>query len=332
MKVFHYSMHNGCELDIKNFFADNYGFIVESFVPKNKPHEDYVMTSQKADKLWETYEQQFLNADIIVFSDTTPMSWCVLKNLYKLKSSQIIILWITNRFDYAIENNNEYYSLIDSAKNNKNVFFLYANKFEQYYLNNKVKICNNREYLFLPYGKRNKSDYKEYLKNHNNVPFVMSYQNETLFYPLIDELNLHNIPFYQKTSRTSDDVYGGPFEIQTCSAVIHIPYSWGTIAFSEYIAIGKPFILPSLSWLEQKYKTHKLWFQTNNNTKLIENYSLWYDKQHYNLFYYFDTIKDINSFLCDTDTLNKKQKMCIQQSDIIKKENIAIMDRILQNG
>ena len=86
MKVFHYSMHNGCELDIKNFFADNYGFIVESFVPKNKPHEDYVMTSQKADKLWETYEQQFLNADIIVFSDTTPISKGVFNTFFSLIS------------------------------------------------------------------------------------------------------------------------------------------------------------------------------------------------------------------------------------------------------
>ena len=322
-------MHNGCASDIKNLFK-KYDVELKTYVPKDRQHEKYVITGQRIKELWEEQQKNFLSSDVLIFSDTIPFSRPVLENIDLLSKNVKILLWITNRFNYAIENDQSYYDLLDFIKNDPRVYFLYANKFEQVYLNNFVKLNGDNQFFITPYGKRNKKDFN--LKNqkyHNNKLFVMSYQNEKEFYPLYDELNFLGINFYSKKEWIPDDEYCGPYYIETCSAILHIPYSWSTIALWEYMAIGKTFILPSLKWLNKTYQTHPLFFQTYRSVEAISIFSQWYCEENKSLFIYFDEIEQIKDILQDQNLLKEKGRLCfkkVQESNLL---NHAIIENIL---
>lgn len=329
MKVFHYTMHEGCASDIRNFLK-KYNYQLTTYIPENKSHEEYVVTSDKANILWEQHKESFLSSDIIIFSDTTPFSRSVLQNLKSIPENTKVLLWITNRFNYAIENDESYYDLLRVAKNDSRIYFLYANKFEKVYLNQFLQIEDNKEFFFTPYGKRNKKDFNmEYQKNHSQKLFVMSYQNEKEFYPLYEKLDSCGIEFYRKTEWIPKNEYCGPYDIETCSAVLHIPYSWGTIALWEYMSIGKTFILPSLNWLNRTYQTHPLFFQTYRNLHAISQFSEWYCEENRNLFIYFDEIQDIKEILKNKELLEIKGRMCfkkVQENNLL---NQIVFENIL---
>lgn len=326
--MFHYTMHNGCAMDIKNLSKD-LNIELTTYIPDSRPHEDYIINDQKADLIWERHKDLFLFNDILLFSDTMPMSWCVLKNLNKLPSTTKIILWITNRFNYAIENSKEYYDLINQIKHSNNVYFLFANKFEKLYLNNFCNIDGIKSFDFLPYGKRTIENYNCLeIQNKQNIPYLMNYENETKFVNLKQTLDEKQINYYFKSQRSSENTYCGPFEIINCSCVIHIPYSWSTIAYSEYISLGKSFVLPSLSWLSKHINS--LWFQTSKNIDLISSYSLWYDQNIKNGFNYFDNIDHMIDILENKTLLQEKGNICLSYANKIHNDNLEIFKKIME--
>lgn len=330
MKIFHYTMHTGCACDIKQLFK-KYDVELKTYIPKKRNHEKYIISGQRIKDLWEEHKKDFLSSDVLIFSDTTPFSRPVLENLNLISKDVKILLWITNRFNYGIENDQEYYDLLNSIKNDSRVYFLYANKFEQYYLNNFVKLTDDSNQFFItPYGKRNRGDFNlKNKKDHHNKLFVMSYQNEKEFYPLYDQLNCLGIDFYYKNEWIDDSEYCGPYDIETCSAVLHIPYSWSTIALWEYMAISKTFILPSLNWLNKTYQTHSLFFQTYRSIEAISVFSQWYCEENKNLFVYFDKLDQIKDIINDKDLLNEKSKKCFKKVQESNLSNHAIIENIL---
>lgn len=331
MKVFHYSMHNGCASDIENFLK-KYNADLTTILPKERQTEKYIIDSNKSNELWELHKENFLNSDILIFSDTIPFSRPVLERLELIPNNTKIILWVTNRFNYANESDQSYYQLLDEVKNDPRIYFLYANKFEKFYLNNFIKIPEDKEFFFTPYGKRDRNQFNlANKKDHNQKLFVMSYQNEKEFYPLYDELNSLGIDFYSKKDWIPTDEYPGPYEIETCSAILHIPYSWGTIALWEYMALGKTFILPSLNWLNKTYQERYLFFQTQKSIDLISILSEWYCEENKNLFVYFEEISDIEHIVKNKNLLNEKGNLCrkkVQNSNLI---NRAIFENIIQS-
>ena len=330
MKVFHYTMHNGCASDIENFLK-KYDVDLTTCLPKERQHEKYVICHDRAIELWEEHQEQFLTSDILIFSDTTPFSRSVLQNLQSIPKKTKILLWITNRFNYAVESDQSYYELLDFVKNDPRIYFLYANKFEQVYLNNFINLPIDRQFEFTPYGKRNKKDFNlKNQKNHNGNIFVMSYQNEKEFYPLCDELTDNEIEFYVKKEWIPTEEYCGPYDIETCSAVLHIPYSWGTIALWEYMAIGKTFILPSLNWLNRAYQTHPLFFQTYKSIEAISKFSQWYCEENKNLFLYFDEISEVKDMVKNKELLEEKGRLCFKKVQQNNLNNHAIFENIIE--
>ena len=156
----------------------------------------------------------------------------------------------------------------------------------------------------------------------------MNYENETKFFNLKQILDERQINYYFKTQRSIEHKYCGPFEIINCSCVIHIPYSWSTIAYSEYISLGKSFVIPSLSWLSQNINS--LWFQTSKNIDLIANYSLWYDENAKNTFNYFDNIDHMIDILQNKNLLQEKNNNCLLYANKIHKDNLKIFKNIME--
>jgi len=329
MKVFHYSMHEGCASDIKNLLK-KYDVDLTTIVPKERPHEKYIVTSERAECMWDEYKDTFLSSDAIIFSDTIPFSRCVLQNLDLLPQSIKVILWITNRFNYAIESDRSYYELLDRVKNDNRVYFLFSNRFERVYFSGFIALPNDKQISFTPYGKRNKDDFNmKNQKNHGGKLFVMSYQNEKEFYPLYDTLKNLGIDFYHKKEWIPKEEYCGPYDIETCSAVLHIPYAWGTVALWEYMALGKTFILPSLKWLDNAYKERYLFFQTHKSIDAISTFSDWYCKDNQDLFVYFDDIEQLSDILNDTDLLKEKGMKCFKRVQENNLQNHTIVENIL---
>lgn len=329
MKIFHYTMHNGCAEDIKNLFQ-KYNVELTTHIPQNRQHQEYIINKQKSEYLWNIHSEDFLNSDVLIFSDTIPFSRPVLENIDKLSPDVKIILWVTNRFNYAIEGDQSYYDLLNKVKNDPRIFFLYANKFEKVYMHNFVDLSSSNEFFFNPYGIRNKKDFNlENKKDHKNKLFVMSYQNEKQFYPLYEKLNSLGVDFYSKSDWIPQNQYCGPYEIETCSAILHIPYSWGTIALWEYLSIGKTFILPSLEWLNSAYQKYPLFFQTYKSIDAISNFSQWYCEENRNLFIYFDDLSEIPIILNDTNLISDKSLKCFKRVKESNLENHAIIENIL---
>ena len=330
MKVFHYTMHNGCAIDIKNLLK-KYDVDLKTYLPNERQHEKYIISHERATVLWKEYQKEFLTSDILIFSDTIPFSRPVLENLELIPKETKILLWITNRFNYAIESDQSYYELLNFVKNDPRIYFLYANKFEKVYLNNFIKLPIDRQFEFTPYGKRSKKDFNiKNQKDHNGKIFVMSYQNEKEFYPLYDELTENKIDFYVKNEWIPTEEYCGPYDIETCSAILHIPYSWGTIALWEYMAIGKTFILPSLNWLNEKYQTHPLFFQTYKSIDAISKFSQWYCEENKNLFLYFDEISQVKNIIKNKELLEEKSRLCFKRVQQNNLNNHTIFENIIK--
>ena len=58
LKVLHYSMHNGCVLDIKNLVSDMNAEIesnieLKTILPEKRLHQDYLITEIVAQQIWE---------------------------------------------------------------------------------------------------------------------------------------------------------------------------------------------------------------------------------------------------------------------------------------
>lgn len=322
-------MHDGCASDIQNLFK-KYNCNLVTYIPIDRSHSEYVLTFEKSQQLWDKHKEDFLSSDVIIFSDTTPCSRSVLENINFISPNTKILLWITNRFNYAIESDQSYYNLLDKVKDDPRIYFLYANRFEKVYINNFVKISSNKEFFLTPYGKRSKENFNlKNQKDHNQKLFVMSYQNEKEFYPLYEELDRLSIDFYSKKKWIPKEEYCGPYDIDTCSAILHIPYSWGTIALWEYMAIGKTFILPSLEWLNKSYQTYPLFFQTHRSIESISLFSEWYTEQNRDLFIYFDDLSEIKDILSDKRLLGTKGNACFKKVQESNLSNHAIIENIL---
>src|SRR5208282_2621726 len=122
MKILHLTYHGGCKRTL-------------DFVAKSLEHEittkfadwNYNIGPNRAAEIWNKHKDYFNLFDLVITSDTAPLSRIFLQNDFKKK----LIIWICNRFDYHDGASNdcsfpdyEYYNIINAAprKNNVKIF------------------------------------------------------------------------------------------------------------------------------------------------------------------------------------------------------------------
>jgi hypothetical protein len=292
MKVLHLSFHRGCQNDME-YICDKLGYnltFMEFNDGETKTNAKYNIGHERALKCWNLNKDYFYKFDVVITSDTAPLSRVFLQNNFKKK----LIIWICNRFDYYDAASldcdfpdKEYYDLIRDAKNRPNVIIAGYTPFENYYANN-IRNVYIGNLIIKPIGKTSitYNNFTETIvENKQNKFIVPPYHNENILMNLSEKLNELNISNYSGR-------YNGPLDLQKFKGVIHIPYAWSNLALFEAIQLGVIYFIPSLNFLIKLSKTGNFWFQPPFDNDLLI-YSEWYCKENKDIFNYFDSWEDL---------------------------------------
>lgn len=300
-KVLHLSFHNGCIAAVDTMAQDlglaithwNMANMRNLFEPLAYGNAIINITHAVANYIWEKNKAIFDTFDVIITSDTAPLSRIFLQNNWQ----KPLIVWICNRFDYAdVETakmsrfpDREYYSIMREASQKPNVFLVGNTEFEKAYAESKhIRLYKK---IIKPYFKgRAPSIPSAISKNINKKRtfFIPRYTNDLFF------LNNHT---YEKLGiKTFRGYYSEPADLADFKGIIHIPYAYSTIAFFENLAQGIPYFIPTPEFLLKLRITNpELWHQ--NQSWLIKrngfNLSEWYTKEHAPLFVYFNSWTDL---------------------------------------
>ena len=287
MKILHVTFHNGCAINL-------------DFVAKKLGHEletqfallwNYNIGHDRAADLWNKHKDYYDQFDLIITSDTAPLSRIFLQNNYAGK----LIIWVCNRFDYhdAASNDcgfpdSEYYQLFRAAVKSSNVkifsYTQFEHEFAMKYRNtilppNVIKPCAFME------SPPTTSLFPADL-NKNDTFLVPAYHNDTHFLDLTAKCNSLGIQVYGGR-------YNGPSDLVGIKGIIHIPYAWSNLALFENWSLGNVYFIPSKTFLFELIKRHVNFFWSPPFVPSMIESSEWYAPEHKNLFAYFDSWDDL---------------------------------------
>ena len=267
LKVLHISFHKGCQNDIEylskklNFKLDFMSYSDYTVIG----NDVYNITHNRALNNWNKNKDYYNSFDIIITSDTAPLSRIFLQNNFQKK----LIIWICNRFDYAHQPDatkigfpdKEYYDLINDVKNKPNVSIIGYTPFETYYANHIRKLDIGNECI-KPIGKIG-DVYKTYIstkvEDKKNTFIISPYHNENIYMNLYEKLKSLNIKCY-------NNKYNGPKDLAEFAGVIHLPYAWSNLAFFEALHLDIIYFIPSKKFFMELYKkkcNDHYWFQNS---------------------------------------------------------------------
>ncbi len=307
-RVLHMTFHQGCAKEFE-YVAEQLGLDLTTQYVHDLPPEKFDGTTsgsarynvghERAKRVWEINRDFYEQFDLIVTSDTAPLSRIFLQNGW----DKPLIIWVCNRFDYAARRfrdcpfpDPEYFQLIAATKKQKNVKIFSYTPFEHRYARLQRKIDAWSETI-KPTG--GGSDYKgenslipASLNREENF-FVPPYHNDTIYMDLSAKLGVLGITHYRGR-------YAGPWDLKDFKGIIHIPYAWSNLALFENWSNGLIYFVPSKRFLLQlSRKKHFFWTPTFPR-EYIED-SERYTPQHADLFVYFDSWEDLVEKVKTTD-------------------------------
>ena len=315
LNVLHISFHKGCQNDIE-YISKKLNFNL-TFMPYKdegvKGNNIYNITHDRALNVWNKNKDYYNIFDVIITSDTTPISRVFLQNNFQKK----LIIWICNRFDYAHHPeaskvgfpDQEYYDLINDAKNRDNVTIIGYTPFENYYANIIRKLDIGNECI-KPIGKIGDT-YNKYtstiVENKENTFIIGPYHNDNLMMDLKDKVLSLGINVFNGR-------YNGPKDLSEFAGIIHIPYAWSNLALFEAIQMGVIYFIPSLTFLKQLIHTdidklkHDVFFWSPPLREDVLHLSEWYCEDFKKIFVYFDSWKDLK-YKIETLDFNKQKSI-----------------------
>jgi len=327
VRVLHISFHKGCQNEIQ-YICDKLGIYLEFMEFDDgitKTNSKYNISKNRANNCWNKYKTYFNSFDIIITSDTAPISRVFLQNNFKKK----LIIWVCNRFDYkdnehldCIFPDKEYYNLIRGAIFRSNVLIIGYTKFENFYANilKQVFIGN---VVIKPIGNIS-SIYNIFnetvIENKQNTFFVPPYHNDTIMINLPKILSENNILTYSGK-------YNGPLDLINFKGVIHVPYAWSNLALFEGISNGIIYFIPSIKFFMEIKKNNNFFWSPPYKDEWLK-ISEWYCKENSNIFVYFDSWSDLYNKIHNLDYVNQRE-LILKYSKIHEKKNMKIWKQLL---
>ena len=298
LNILHLSFHKGCKKIIDyvchklNINCD----FMEFDDGITKSAAKYNIGKDRAKNCWNKYKDIFNKYDLIIISDTTPISRVFLQHDFEKR----LIIWVCNRFDYADQASNDcrfpdidYYNLIRSIPSRENVTIIGNTPFENYY-SKYFKNVDIGDLVIKPcYTSINTSiiPTKKF--------YIVPYHNETNFMNLSQKLNDFGINNYCGR-------YESDFDLMQYKGIIHIPYAWSTIALFERIGLGMIHFIPSLNFFLTLHKLPNFWFQTSITLESIK-LSEWYCDENKDVFVFFDSWEDLVQKIKNTNYDEKRK-------------------------
>jgi hypothetical protein len=309
MKVLHLSFHNGCRNDIEYVCNElKLDLTFREFDDGMSVGNDkYNVTHEKAENAWKKYKNFYDEFDCIITSDTAPISRVFLQNNLKKK----LIIWICNRFDYAHQPDaekigfpdQEYYDLINDAKNRENVHIIGYTPFENYYAN-QIRNLDIGTDVVKPIGKSVYGSYNSSnVENKSHTFIVGPYHNDNIMMNVREKVESLDIKVFNGR-------YYGPQDLAEFAGVIHVPYAWSNLALFEAIQLGIIYFIPSLKFFKE-IKKDKNFFWSPPYKEDVIKLSEWYCEDHKDILIFFDSWEDLKYKVKTLDFVEQRKKMKI---------------------
>jgi hypothetical protein len=277
MKILHITFHYGCAKAIEDILSMDNIELTTKIVTSGIDGYYYNMTKKRSHEAYERHKDYYNSFDVIIVTDTVPLSRILLEGGYKGK----LIIVATNRFDYADTRekgfpDDEYYESMRKVSNMNNVLFIANNYFEIFYaLEKGVEITNVILFTSRPLIREDKKGY-----------YIPTYHNDKLF------------ELYKKCKEQGLDVttgrYKDKYELAGFKAVIHIPYTWNSIALWDALSVGIPYYVPTVYLLNILCKRKGFWFQNVNYLKeKIDFCEFYHCGENYKFLRYFNSLENI---------------------------------------
>ena len=335
IKILHLGFHKGLENELYSVAEElKVNVIFKRFNDSvSKGSAIYSVGHDKAKKAWDTFKDWYMTFDIIITSDTAPISRVFLQNGWPDIPGKKLIIWVCNRFDYydkaskdCLFPDREYFDLIRGANGRKNVHIMGYTKFENHY-GKYIRRVNFGNDVTRPIGMLSKKvwNYKSQPDREINGQktkdtfFVPPYHNDTKMMNLSAKLNSLAIVNY--TGR-----YNGPLELADFKGVIHIPYAWSNLALFEAFQLGIIYFIPSIRFIKTLARKGSFFWSPPKKPELF-HLSEWYDDKHRNLFVFFDSWEDLKKKISNTN-YNRKKEIILEfgrkhkQETLIKWRNL----------
>lgn len=313
LNVLHISFHKGCIKDFE-YVAEQLDLNLTSLFVQDQPERwldgettgngIYNIGHNRAKKAWNKNKDYFNQFDVIITSDTAPLSRIFLQNNWK----KPLIIWICNRFDYydgasldCSFPDKEYYQLFREAFHKNNVKIIAYTPFEHYYT--KLKGVDTGTLTIKPCAKPNN------FLSQSSIPativksetfFVPPYLNDTVFCNLASICNSLGIPAYNGR-------YNGPGDLKDFKGIIHIPYAWSNLALFENLQNGVPYFVPSKKFILELKKQGNFFFNMLSSSTI--ELSEWYSEELKDILIYFDSWDDLAIKIKQTNFVEIKQKI-----------------------
>lgn len=313
MKVLHMSLHRGCIEDFKSI-ASNIEFIelTSWYIHEDPKKFDieaagsaiYNIGHERAKRIWSNHKDYFNSFDVVITSDTAPLSRIFLQNNW----NKPLIIWVCNRFDYydgaSLDCNfpdEEYYQLFKEATKKPLVKIISYTRYEQYYA--KRKGIDWGENLIKPLGTKEQDNWDT---QSSWIPKEIDQKNTLFVNPRLESWGLHPGQQYnylkeecnKRGINTYMGTYNGPDDLKEFKGVLFFPYAWSNLALFENIQRGIIHFVPSIDFINILISQNKpVTYFTNSLFEVCE----WYCPENKDLFVYFDSWDDLK---CKMETIN----------------------------
>jgi len=322
MRILHISFHTGCHNDITYIVSElnknRENKIKLSFMEFNDGTKGkYNVGHDRAENYYNKHKEYFNNFDLIITSDTAPISRVFLQNNWDKK----LIIWINNRFDYCDEATNDcnfpdkhYYELFREATTKDNIKIIGYTEFENFYCKN-IRNINIGDKVIKPIGCNSNIYYNSItniIDNKSKTFFVGSYHNDNIMINLSKKLKELNIIHFNGR-------FNGPKDLIGFKGVIHIPYAWSNYSLFEGIQNKIVYFIPSREFFMKLKKDRDFFWSPpyrDDNLELSE----WYNDINKECFVYFNDWDDLK---IKTLTINyNKKKEYLKQFGLIHKDKM----------
>ncbi len=301
LKVLHISFHLGCtkdfeevahelNLDLTSWYVLSADLPREHFDGKTLGNGVYNITHERARMVWEKHKDFFNQFDVILTSDTAPLSRIFLQNGWE----KPLIIWICNRFDYADYStaqgkfpDKEYYDLFRAATHQPNVKIIGYTPYEHVYA--RARGIDTGTLTIKPLGSQEKGIRD---KHETSIPATVN-KSETLFiYPRLNGTELNHVikKCTELGLKTYSGRYNGPNDLTDFKGIIYFPYAWSNLAVFENMQRGIVHFIPSEKFIKQMVREHApVKYITLDSFNLIE----WYREENRPYLVYFDSWEDL---------------------------------------
>lgn len=325
LKLLHLTFHRGCATDIEAVSEKLSLDLTTWYIPDLPPYffdelsqgcAFYNVGHDRAERIWNKHRQYFESFDVILTSDTAPLSRIFLQNQW----TKPLIVWVCNRFDYYDAASldcdfpdREYYDLFSQAATQKNVTIVAYTEVEHIYAKSKNVHLGN--FTIQPSGAYVAEWTRSSIPKHilkEETFFLPPYHNETIFLNLFQRCTELGIKSYCGR-------YNGPTDLRDFKGVIHIPYAWSNLAFFENLHLGIPYFIPSKA-LMLSFISSGAYFRDPQFAEKFLQVSEWYSDKYSPFIVYFDSWNDLVIKLQTYDFQGNKQRIL----DLAKKHEEKI--------